>query len=216
MNLTISRQRALVHGGPWSDYVWQGHKTTRCRIRHADLEWREMARRVLPFDRVRIAHPAPTRLASARGTAGADGWSTTPLTSRSTLASGYTAKASVKASRKVGFSWQMTLNPRQIDRAERPEVTGVGRVRKWSRYANQIYTSSARDRAPIARTASSRTGTGALEATAKTLRRAAHTICPAKSAPCYSFVTSTRDHVRSGSNAVIPAAMLAVLGPRSF
>ena len=33
---------------------------------------------------------------------------------------------------------------------------------------------------------------------------------------CQSFVIATRDHVRSGSNVVIAAAMRAVSGPRSF
>ena len=32
----------------------------------------------------------------------------------------------------------------------------------------------------------------------------------------HSFVTAKRDHVTSGSNVVMPMAMLAVFGPRSF
>jgi hypothetical protein len=46
-------------------------------------------------------YPMPRRRASALGTAGAEGWSTTPPFSTLTQASGYTASATPSASRKV-------------------------------------------------------------------------------------------------------------------
>jgi len=49
----------------------------------------------------RVPYPTPSWRASARDTAGAEGWSTTPSFSTFTEASGYTASATASASRKV-------------------------------------------------------------------------------------------------------------------
>ena len=92
-----------------ADFVWRATKAPIVReiARRVPLRWIDYELRRLGFDgcgqvlhlgrhrqllltvsRVRIGYPSPIRLASARGTAGADGCSTTPVASTSTLASG--------------------------------------------------------------------------------------------------------------------------------